>query len=256
MLHYGSDRRRPRAAPARPGDDLARRRDRRRRPRRDPDGGARGDPALGRVRARRVARRSRPRPPPVGVRQPLSNAVSVSQARRLAIFLPIPFAVAGAASLLGRYRLAGCLAAFGAGGLLQLVYPGEFSYFLVVGGPPWPVWLALAGAGIGLIVAAIVRRSAPEAAPLWTAAVALSLVAPVGLAGLAYVKRDEPGPPTTHPGARPRPADDRAGPRHRLLRPRDELPDRGVRARLRLGRTAGARRRHEGQRSERSGATT
>jgi Family of unknown function (DUF6541) len=122
----------------------------------------------------------------------LSNAVSVSQARRLAIFLPIPFAVAGAASLIGRYRLGGCLAAFGAGGLLQLVYPGEFSYFLIVGGPPWPVWLALAGAGIGLIVAAIVRRSAPEAAPLWTAAVALSLVAPVGLAGLAYIKRDEP----------------------------------------------------------------
>jgi hypothetical protein len=122
----------------------------------------------------------------------LANAVSVSQARRLAIFLPIPFAVAGAASLIGRYRLAGCLAAFGAGGLLQLVYPGEFSYFLIVGGPPWPVWLALAGAGIGLIVAAIVRRSVPEAAPLWTAAVALSLVAPVGLAGLAYVKRDEP----------------------------------------------------------------
>jgi len=122
----------------------------------------------------------------------LANAVSVSQARRLAIFLPIPFAVAGAASLIGRYRLGGCLAAFGAGGLLQLVYPGEFSYFLIVGGPPWPVWLALAGAGIGLIVAAIVRRSVPEAAPLWTAAVALSLVAPVGLAGLAYVKRDEP----------------------------------------------------------------
>ena len=122
----------------------------------------------------------------------LANAVSVSQARRLAIFLPIPFAVAGAASLIGRYRLAGCLAAFGAGGLLQLVYPGEFSYFLIVGGPPWPVWLALAGAGIGLIVAAIVRRSVAEAAPLWTAAVALSLVAPVGLAGLAYVKRDEP----------------------------------------------------------------
>jgi Family of unknown function (DUF6541) len=122
----------------------------------------------------------------------LSNAVSVSQARRLAIFLPLPFAVAGAASLVGRYRLAGCLAAFGAGGLLQLVYPGEFSYFLVVGGPPWPVWLALAGAGIGLILAAIVRRSAPEAPPLWTAVVALSLVAPVGFAGLAYVKRDQP----------------------------------------------------------------
>jgi hypothetical protein len=130
----------------------------------------------------------------------LSNAVSVSQARRLAIFLPIPFAVAGAASLLGRYRLAGCLAAFGAGGLLQLVYPGEFSYFLVVGGPPWPVWLAVAGAGVGLVVAAIVRRSVPEGAPIWTAAVALSLVAPVGLAGLLYLKRDEPDRLSLTPG--------------------------------------------------------
>jgi len=121
-----------------------------------------------------------------------SEVVSVSQARRLAIFLPIPFAVAGAASFLGRYRLAGCLAAFGAGGLLQLAYPGEFSYFLVVGGPPWPVWLALVGAGVGLIAAAIVRRGVAEAAPIWTAAVALSLVTPVGLAGLAYLKRDDP----------------------------------------------------------------
>ncbi|HEY2938940.1 MAG TPA: DUF6541 family protein [Gaiellaceae bacterium] len=122
----------------------------------------------------------------------LSNAVSVSQARRLGAFLPIPFAVAGAASLLGRYRIAGCLTAFGVGGLLQLVYPGEFSYFLVVGGPAWPVWLALAGAGVGLVAAAIVRRAVPEGAPIWTAAVALSLVAPVGLAGLAYLQRDEP----------------------------------------------------------------
>ena len=121
-----------------------------------------------------------------------TDVVSVSQARRLAIFLPIPFAVAGAASLLGRYRLAGCLAAFGSGGLLQLAYPGEFSYFLVVGGPPWPVWLALAGAGVGLVAAAIVRRGVAEGAPIWTAAVALSLVAPVALAGLAYLQRDEP----------------------------------------------------------------
>ena len=123
---------------------------------------------------------------------PLSNAVSVSQARRLAIFLPIPFAVAGAATLLGRFRIAGCLAAFGAGALLQLVYPGEFSYFLVIGGPSWPVWLALVGAGAGLVAAAIVRRGVPEAPPIWTAAVALSLVAPVGLAGLTYLQRDDP----------------------------------------------------------------
>jgi len=122
----------------------------------------------------------------------LSDAVSISQSRRLAAFLPIPFAVAGAASLLGRLRLAGCLAAFGVGGLLQLVYPGEFSYFLVVGGPSWPVWVALVGAAVGLVVAAVVRSGLQEADPLWTAAVALSLVAPVGLAGMVYLKPDEP----------------------------------------------------------------
>ncbi|MEP6909345.1 MAG: DUF6541 family protein [Actinomycetota bacterium] len=122
----------------------------------------------------------------------LSQAVSVSQSRRLAAFLPIPFAVAGAASLLGRLRVAGCLVAFGAGGLLQLVYPGEFSYFLIVGGPAWPVWLALAGAAAGLVIAAVVRRGLAEAAPVWTAAVALSLVAPVALAGFAYLKQDDP----------------------------------------------------------------
>jgi hypothetical protein len=123
---------------------------------------------------------------------PFSNVVSVSQARRLPIFLPIPFAVAGAASLLGRFRLAGCLAAFGVGALLQLTYPGEFSYFLVIGGPPWPVWLALVGAAVGLVAAAIVRRGFSEAQPIWTSAVALSLVTPIGLAGLAYLHRDDP----------------------------------------------------------------
>jgi len=122
----------------------------------------------------------------------LSDAVSVSQARRLVAFLPIPFAVAGAATLLGRLRLAACLGAFGVGAILQLVYPGEFSYFLVVGGPAWPVWVALAGAAVALVGGVIARRGIREAEPKWTAAVALALVAPVGIAGFAYLQRDEP----------------------------------------------------------------
>ena len=123
---------------------------------------------------------------------PLADIVSVSQGRRLVSFLPLPFAVAGAAAVLGRYRLAGCLAAFGVGALLQLVYPGEFSYFLVVGGPPWVVWVALGGAVVALVAGAIVRRSVPLGPPIWTAAVALALVTPVAAAGFAYLQQDEP----------------------------------------------------------------
>jgi uncharacterized protein DUF6541 len=122
----------------------------------------------------------------------LSDAVSLSQSRRLAAFLPLPFALAGAASLVGRLRLAGCLAAFGAGAALQLEYPGEFSYRLVVGGPVWPVWIALAAAAAGLVVAAIVRRGFAEAAPIWTAAVALAFAAPIAVAGMDYLERDAP----------------------------------------------------------------
>jgi hypothetical protein len=122
----------------------------------------------------------------------MTDVFSVSQGRRLAAFIPVPFAIAGAASVLGHFRLAGCLAAFGCGALLQLLYPGEHSYFLVEGGPGWPVWVALGGAAVALVAGAIVRRSVPLGPPIWTAAVALALVAPVGLAGFAYLQQDDP----------------------------------------------------------------
>jgi len=130
----------------------------------------------------------------------LADAVSLSQARRLVAFLPIPFAVAGGASLLGRLRLAGCLVAFGLGGALQLVYPGEFSYFLVVGGPAWPVWLALAGSAAALVAGMVVRRGIRDGGPVWTAAVALALTAPVAAAGIAYLQQDEPDSYRLTPG--------------------------------------------------------
>jgi hypothetical protein len=122
----------------------------------------------------------------------LSDSVSLSQSRRLVAFLPIPFAVAGAATLLGRLRLAGCLAAFGAGAALQLEYPGEFSYRLVVGGPAWVVWIAFAAAVVGLVVAAVVRRGFGEGPPAWTAAAACAFALPVAVAGFDYLQRDPP----------------------------------------------------------------
>jgi hypothetical protein len=122
----------------------------------------------------------------------LADGVSLSQARRLAAFLPLPFALAGIAGLLGRLRLGGCLAAFGAGAVLQLEYPGEFSYRLVVGGPTWPVWVAFAGAAAALLVGAVVRRGFTAGPPLWTAVAALAFAAPIAAAGFDRAGQDPP----------------------------------------------------------------
>jgi hypothetical protein len=122
----------------------------------------------------------------------LSELFSLSQSRRLAAFLPLPFALAGAATVLGRLRLGGALAALGAGGILQLEYPGEFTYRVVVGGPAWPVWVALVGGLAALLVGIALRRGFVEAAPVWTAAVALAFAAPVAAAGFDYARPDDP----------------------------------------------------------------
>ena len=87
-----------------------------------------------------------------GVFTRVADVSSLSQARRLALFLPLPFALAGAAYLLGRFRLAGCAAGLGAGVGLQLAYPGEFTYRLGQGGPGWTVWFAAAGGAAALVL--------------------------------------------------------------------------------------------------------
>ena len=122
----------------------------------------------------------------------LSDAVSVSQARRLAIFLPIPFAVAGSGEhprplsprrLPGRVRSRRSPTARLPRRVLVLPRRGRAAL----------AGLARSGrSGGGLIAAAVVRRGVPLGEPIWTAAVALALVAPIGLAGLAYLERDDP----------------------------------------------------------------
>lgn len=84
---------------------------------------------------------------------PLSDLVSISQARRLALFYPFAFAFAGGlgivAGLLRRYTLALALAA---GTALQLAWPGDFGYRLHSGGGPgWLVWGAFAAIALALI---------------------------------------------------------------------------------------------------------
>ncbi len=113
---------------------------------------------------------------------PFADVVSLSQARRLAGFLPFGFAFAGGmgvlASLLG--PLAAPLALV-AGVVLQWQFPGDFGYTLQQGGPAWATWIAVAGALVALVVGLWRLRSVET-----TAAVASALLLlPTFVHGLA-----------------------------------------------------------------------
>jgi hypothetical protein len=84
---------------------------------------------------------------------PFSDAVSLSQSRRLAGFVPFAFALAGGLGVAAR-RLGPLMlpAALGAGIALQVVYGGDFGYALHGTSPSWPVWVAVAGGLSALVV--------------------------------------------------------------------------------------------------------
>jgi hypothetical protein len=97
----------------------------------------------------------------------LSDAVSLSQSRRLAGFLPFAFALAGGLGVLARLLGAAVLPVALAGGIvLQLAYPGDFEYALPRGGPGWAVWAGAAGALAALLVGLRRRPPLERAAPL------------------------------------------------------------------------------------------
>ncbi len=133
-----------------------------------------------------------------------ADAVSVSQARRLAGFIPIPFALAGGAAVLA--GMVGPLVlpvALGAGIGLQLAFSGDFGPGLHGGGPALATWVA----GIGGVVAIVVglRREHRLEARTWmvTAAVVLFCI-PVAVHGFrqwspaASVDRYAPTPGLLH----------------------------------------------------------
>lgn len=114
---------------------------------------------------------------------PFSDAVSLSQSRRLAGFLPFAFAFAGGVGVLA--RLLGPVAApvtLAAGIGLQWRAPGDFGYRLEHGGPAWVTWVAAAGAAVALALG-LWRSLEVET----TAALASALLlAPVFVHGLSH----------------------------------------------------------------------
>jgi len=114
----------------------------------------------------------------------LSDAVSLSQSRRAAGFLPFAFAFAGGLGLLARIpRLLALPLALVAGIVFQHVWPGDFAYGLEHGGPALATWIAAFGAAGGLVLATLLRRSwLRERSPVLLAAL---FVLPVAVHGFA-----------------------------------------------------------------------
>ena len=118
----------------------------------------------------------------------LSDAVSLSQSRRAAGFFPFAFAFAGGVAVLS--RLLGIFVlplALLAGVVFQLLWPGDFGFRLVNGGPEQAAWFA-AGAGLlGLVAVLVVRRPLMRDRTGWLPALAAALfVLPVAVHGFRH----------------------------------------------------------------------
>lgn len=103
-----------------------------------------------------------------------ADAVSLSQARRLAGFVPLPFALAGGTAVLTAFIGPLVLPlALAAGIVLQVEFPGDFGPGLITGGPAWATWVAAIG-GVAAIVIGLIRGRRTDARS-WIVAAAVLL---------------------------------------------------------------------------------
>ncbi len=124
-----------------------------------------------------------------------ARAVSVSQSRRIAAFLPLPFAFAGGLAVLARLLRLGLVPlALAAGIVLEHEWPGSFGYSLGRGGPAAATWIAAYGSAVALVVAVVARRRI-ERLGVTVALAALAFVLPIAVHGFARWS----APPTTPP---------------------------------------------------------
>jgi hypothetical protein len=118
-----------------------------------------------------------------------ADAVSISQARRAAGFVPFAFAVAGGAAVLARVLSIGALPlGLGAGIAFQLAYPGDFGYALDQGGPAIATWIALFGAAAALVAGIFLPRRLAERDRVGAVAAVTAVLAvlPVALHGFTH----------------------------------------------------------------------
>jgi hypothetical protein len=125
-----------------------------------------------------------------------ADAISISQAKRIASFLPLPFALAGAAMLAGRLRIVGVGAALAVGLAAELAFRAPAT------GAGWLVWGAALAAALGLAAFGFLRARAPrESGARWAALAAIAVAAPAAVSGFAgYERWDDPDPYGLSPG--------------------------------------------------------
>ena len=114
-----------------------------------------------------------------------SNAVSLSQSRRAAGFIPFVFAFAGGLALLARSVWVLPFALL-AGWELEHKWPGDFGYGLRHGGPGVVSWFALVGGGAALVLGVVFARDRPIERFGMGAIAAALFVLPVALHGFRH----------------------------------------------------------------------
>ena len=115
-----------------------------------------------------------------------ADAVSVSQARRLAGFVPFAFALAGGAAVLSRFLGPLVLPlGLGAGIVLQATWAGDFGPGLTDGGPAFATWVAAVG-GVAAIVVGLVLRRRLDARGWFAGAAVVLFCVPVAVHGLRH----------------------------------------------------------------------
>jgi hypothetical protein len=118
------------------------------------------------------------------------DAISLSQARRAAGFLPFAFALTGGAAVLScLLRWAVLPLALAAGIVLERAYPGGFGT-LAGSGPGAVTWVAAGGAVAAVVVGLLLRREWYARGPIPAAAVLLFAI-PVAVHGAMHWKPSE-----------------------------------------------------------------